>query len=191
MSLIAAAIADGASVTNAYQDGQVELALVQNLSGTAVFSLNVANADRTRVSGADGCDNPEWPFTTGKVYESARCLTGDVRFKEGYNISITTNPVTNTIIFSPIVGAGDGEPCQEVKLFPEETPPIDATNNLLEGGFLCNQLIRAVNGLGGPVLNIVAGNGVSITPDPDNCTLVIDVNLNDLDLCGFSTYSIG
>ena len=99
--------------------------------------------------------------------------------------------MTNTIIFSPIVGAGDGEPCQEVKLFPEETPPIDATNNLLEGGFLCNQLIRAVNGLGGPVLNIVAGNGVSITPDPDNCTLVIDVNLNDLDLCGFSTYSIG
>lgn len=191
MTLIAGDIADGASITNSTEDAKVELALVQNLSGTAIFSMQLANTDRTRVTGAEECDDPTWPFTTGETYETARCLVGDVRFKEGYNISISTNPVTNTITFSPVVGAGEGEPCEEVKLFPEETPPIDSTNNLLEGGPLCNELIRAVNGIGGPVLNIFAGNGVSITPEPDDCTLVIDVNLNDLDLCGFSTYSIG
>ena len=212
MDLIAADIADGDSITAAVSttpaQGFVEPALIQSLagSGAGVISVGLANTDRTRVifDEADVCypERPQWDFDTdcgtdseGRriscTYEYTRCLTGDIRFQPGYNMSIAANPTTNTILFSPIVGAGEGEPCEEVKLFPSETGPIDAANGLLEGGPLCNELLRSFNGHGGPLLQLRAGTGVVITADPDNNKVVIDLNLNNLDLCQFSEYSIG
>jgi len=207
MGLIADAIADGVAISRPSDSvGLVEPALIQNLSGAEVVSVNLANTDRTRVlfDEDDACypERPQWDFNTdcgtdteGRripcTYEYARCLTGDVRFQPGYNMSVTANPTTNTITFTPMVGAGEGEPCEEVKLFPTETGPTGASNSLLEGGPLCNELLRSINGIGGPLLQFRAGTGVVITPDPDNNKIVVDLNLNNLDLCHFSEYSIG
>jgi hypothetical protein len=209
MSLVGEAIADSVSITSSgIDEGFVEPTLIQNLAGSAVVSIGLANTDRTRVVFEGGTENPcyaerpQWDFNTDCgtdseerpircTYEYARCLTGDVRFQPGYNMTIAASPSTNTILFSPIVGAGEGEPCEEVKLFPTETPPIDATNNVLEGSILCNELLRSINGHGGPLLQFRAGTGVVIIPDPDNSKIVIDINLNNLDLCQFSEYSIG
>jgi len=212
MDLIAADIADGASITAPISatpaQGFVEPALIQSLagSGSGVISIGLANTDRTRITFDEDnvCypDRPQWSFETNCgtdsedrpipcTYEYTRCLTGDIRFQPGYNVAIAANPTTNAILFSPVVGAGDGEPCEEVKLFPSETIPIDAPNGLLEGGPLCNELLRSINGHGGPLLQFRAGTGVVITADPDNNKVVVDLNLNNLDLCQFSEYSIG
>jgi len=178
----------------------VEPSLVQNLSGTQLSSLSLANDDRTRATSP--CipeeDQYEWPFAIlpeGESYEIKRCITGDVRFKPGYNVSISVDQNTNTILFGVGVGTGEGTPCEEVKVFPTEVGPLAAStpfsNSLLEGGPLCNELVRSINGMGGPLVQIQGGQGVIIIPDPGENKIIIDVNLNNMDLCAFSTYSIG
>ena len=64
-------------------------------------------------------------------------------------------------------------------------------NSLLEGGPVCKEVARSINGVGGPILYFVGGQGVSIIPDPDRNKVTIDVNLTNMDLCQYSTYSIG
>lgn len=161
----------------------VEPALVQNLNQGQVVSLNLANADRTRAGTPDYCPPNEWAFDTGLVYTNKECLQGDLKIRAGYNLSLTQDSVTNSFSLSPLVGAGAGEPCQEIKLFPEESPPLGATNGLLEGDFYCNEAVRTINGLQGPNLDIVPGPGVAITTDNVSGTVFIDLNLADLALC--------
>ena len=185
--------------------GRVEPALVQNLSNTIVNSIGLANGDRTRAKNATGCDEYSWPFPTdcgdGErcVYAQTDCVKGDVRFEPGYNMAIAANVATNTITFSVAVGAGKGTPCDTdnygsyngVPLFPGETLPDDDTSSVFGGGPLCNELIRTINGLGGPLFQFKAGQGVVIRPVPEEHKIVIDIDLNNLDLCQFSEYSIG
>jgi hypothetical protein len=187
MSSVDSRLADGDSITN-YSGTYaiVEPALIDNMSKSIVNSFELANADRTRSTSPVGCTDPTWPFVTGLVYESARCVQGDVKLKSGYNVKITVTPSSNTITLGAVLNAGEGQPCDEVKLFPTETPPIGSTNGLLEGGLLCNEVLRAINGVGGPDFKIIGGQGVSVIPDPENNCIVIDVNLLNLDLCEYS-----
>jgi hypothetical protein len=186
MSSIDARLADGDSIVRTAGDSVVEPALIDNMSKSIVSSFELANADRTRATSPVGCDDPSWPFETGLVYESARCVQGAVKLKAGYNVSIGVIPSSNTINLSAVLNAGEGQPCEEIKLFPDETPPTGATNNLLEGGTLCNEVLRAINGIGGPAFTIRGGQGVSVLPDPDAHCVIIDVNLLNLDLCQYS-----
>lgn len=168
----------------------VEPALIQNLSGNQVVSLSLANADRTRAARASKCAPYTWEdFDTGEIYVNRECLQGDLRLRAGYNVAISQSSLTNTIQFSAIPKAGLGEPCGEVKLFADETPPVGATNNLLAGDFYCNEVLRSINGLQGPTLTLFAGTGVAIFADNLNGAVVVDVNLIDLSLCTYSTVS--
>jgi len=159
------------------------------MANSIVNSFELANNDRTRATNPLGCDPLEWDFTTGLVYEAARCVQGEVKLKAGYNVQIRVQESSNTIVLSPLTGAGEGNPCEEVELFAGETPPIGATNTLLEGGALCNEVLRAINGVGGEHFKIVGGQGVSINPDPLNNCVDIDVNLLTMDLCNYSYVS--
>ena len=176
-------------VRTSTDESLVELALIQNLNNSQLVSLNLANADRTRALRPLDCPANQWPFTTGLIYVNYTCLQGDVRLQAGYNLSLSQNNNTNTIQFSAVVNAGSGQVCEELKLFPEETAPIGSQNNLLEGDFYCNEVLRTINGIQGPNLQFFAGNGIAITPDNANNKLIIDVNLIDLSLCPFSTVS--
>ncbi len=180
----------GESITRTSEtETLVEAGLIQNLNNSQVISLNMANADRTRALRPDNCPPNQWSFETGLIYINYTCLQGDIRLSAGYNLSLSQNNLTNTIQFSAIVNAGAGQVCSEIKLFPEETPPIGATNNLLEGDFYCNEVLRTVNGVQGPNLQFFAGNGVTIIPDNVNNKLIVDINLIDLSLCPYSTVS--
>lgn len=186
---IAARIAVGEIITGNTGDAIVEPALIQNLDQNQLVAINIGNADRTRALRPAGCPPNEWPFPTDIIYINSECLQGDLRLRPGYNIALSQNNRTNTIQFAAIVNAGQGEPCEQVKLFPEETPPIGATNDLLAGDYYCNEVLRTINGLAGPTLTLYAGTGVAITPDSNNNKLVIDVNLTDLSLCTYSAVS--
>lgn len=179
----------GETITRAEADeAVVEPALLQNLDQNQLVSLNLGNADRTRALRPADCPPNEWPFPTGIIYVNSECLQGDLRLRSGYNIALSQNSLSNTIQFAAIVNAGQGEPCEQVPLFPEETPPVGANNNLLAGDYYCNEVLRTINGLAGPSLTLYAGTGVAITPEGSS-KLVIDINLVDLSLCAYSAVS--
>lgn len=167
----------------------VEPALIQNLNQSQVVSLNIANADRTRALRPANCPPNSWTFPTGYIYTTQECIQGDLRLQSGYNMQITQNSFTNTIQFAARLKAGLGEPCEEIKLFPQEDPPIGAANNLLAGDHYCNETLRSINGLQGPSLNLIAGVGVSMLPNTVTSTLIVNINLKDLQTCSYATVS--
>jgi hypothetical protein len=167
----------------------VEPALIQNLNQSQVVSLNIANADRTRALRPANCPPNSWTFPTGYIYTTQECIQGDLRLQSGYNMQITQDSFTNTIQFAARLKAGLGEPCEEIKLFPQEDPPIGAANNLLAGDHYCNETLRSINGLQGPSLNLIAGVGVSMLPNTVTSTLIVNINLKDLQTCSYATVS--
>lgn len=183
MADIAARVGDGQAINRQAGEAIVEPALIQNLSNTIVNSIELANDDRTRATSPTGCPDITWPHQTGVIFVQARCVQGNIRWKPGYNATITQNDFDNSITIGAAVGAGEGEPCGEVPLFDAEAPPIGSANSLLSGGALCNETLRSLNGVGGPSFTFIGGQGVSIVPDPDNHCIRIDVNLVDMALC--------
>lgn len=159
---------------------EVEPALVQNLSEAYVTQFAVANTDRTRVSASPDCDG-EGPPDDEVIHTNATCVLGDVVLVPGYNCTIRQSSIDNSITLGAAVGAGAGEPCEPVKTHAAEQKP--AGSDLLEGGPRCNQTVRAVNGVGGPMLNLIAGAGVTITSLPEENKVQINVNMSGLALC--------
>ena len=154
----------------------VEPALVQNLARSYVTQLALANDDRTRVMASDDCPDVVFPYPTGVLHVIDRCIVGDVVLRPGYNAVMRQG--ADYITLGAGVGLGEGEPCDEIKLFPTEIPPDGST--LLEGGPRCNEAVRSFNGVGGRLFSLLAGQGVNITSVPEENKLIIDVNLSGL-----------
>lgn len=178
--LLALLPGDGELAGGAGQGG-VEPALVQNLSGAYVSSVSLANDDRTRVESPEGCEAVSWPEPPEPLYLNAACLRGVVRFVPGYNSVVTQADADNTLTFAAEVGAGAGQPCNEVPLYGGEAPP--AGGSLLSGGPACGQVLRSVNGVGGRLFDVAAGLGFQVTSLPDSNRVVVDCNLSGLALC--------
>lgn len=172
---------DGDKLKGDENGALVEPALIQNMSELYARSINLANADRTRAENPDNCIPLQWSFDSQAHYVTQVCLTGPVRFVEGFNTVITQDTPGNRIIIGAEVGAGQGEPCDEVPLFTGETAPAGAVR--LTGGPGCNELIRSINGIGGRRVAIAGGNGVTVEPDPANHRVIVDINFADLAVC--------
>lgn len=173
--------ADGTLSRDGGGSTTVEPSLIQNLSRRYVTRLALANGDRTRVSAPPGCDDVVFPYDTGRLYVNARCLSGEVNVKPGYNVIVRQNVGDGTLTLLASVGAGEGQPCEQVTLFDGEVPPAGST--LLEGGLRCGEVLRSVNGTGGRQFELLAGRGVTVTAFPDEGRLVIDVNMSGLAIC--------
>lgn len=180
---LAAWLADGQTVVGDGVAATVEPALVQNLAGSFVTSLAVANEDRTRATAPAGCPEIVWPFVPGSVFVWGRCVRGDVRFAPGYNALVSEDVAANAVVLGARPGAGAGKNCADVPVFPGET-----SAGPYSGAQACSGILRSVNGLGGPDVPLVAGSGVSITPDPARNRVLVNVNMADLSTC-FRAYS--
>lgn len=174
-------IADASSWTG--DVAVVEPATIVSLVNSYVSTVNVGNADRTRVDAAEGCPEMSWAYPVGEdvVHIQQTCLTGGIRFKAGYNAEIEQDNAQNQIIIGADVGAGEGVPCDEIPLFPAETPPEGST--LYEGGPRCNEVLRSINGMGGQLLRILSGTGVNITEVPAQNKLIMDFDMRGLAVC--------
>lgn len=161
-------------------DALVEPALLQNLAGSYVTSVALANNDRVRITAADGCDPVTWPFETGVIFIWTTCLQDDLVFMPGFNMRIEQDDASNQLTFSPVLGAGAGPPCSEVPVFPGEEP-VGA--NTLSGGPACSGVLRSINGTGGQRFELTGGLGVTVTPLPAAATVVIDINFAGMALC--------
>lgn len=175
---------DGQSIDELLGDsdyGVIEPALIHNLSGSYVTSLNLANDMRTRVEAAEGCDEVVFPYPDRRVRVAARCLLGPVVVLPGYNCAVTQSQRENSITLSAAVGAGAGEPCEPVAAFPGEAPPPGS--QLLEGGPTCNEVLRSINGFGGRRFQIIGGRGVTVTPAANEHKITIALDMTGLAIC--------
>jgi hypothetical protein len=181
LAALAGLLADGHALSRADNDTTLEPAVLQSLDRSYVKSFALANADRTRVDAADDCPPIAWPAGDPKVRLWSRCLQGTILVRPGFNATLRQNTQSNTLTFGASVGAGEGQACDEVPTFTGETPPAGST--LLEGGPTCNEVLRSVNGIGGPVLKISGGNGVEIVPVTNQNKVIIDINGIGLAAC--------
>lgn len=160
----------------------VEPALVRSLVGRSVRSIRIANADRSRVGALpEECDCYELIPTYPPVHINDLVITGHVRFEPGYNCHVYQRNEQNAVVIGAGVGDGDGEPCAEVSLVPGETPPNSSL--LLDNSPACNELVRSINGLGGPTIQIVPGAGVVTNVFPQQNKITIDINMRGLSQC--------
>lgn len=161
---------------------RVEPALVRSLVDACVRSVNLANADRTRVTSPPGCLPPLWNQPLGAIFVQAACLTGQLRFEAGYNAVVRQNNQENSLTIGAQVGGGAGQPCGEVPLFKGEQPQRGGA--LYTGGPQCSEVLRTINGLSGNgILQILPGAGVTVTPDPAHARVIVDVDLHNLNIC--------
>lgn len=135
----------------------VEPGAIQNLDKTYVRSANLANKERTLVTDIPGEPKP--------IHVNAQCIQGPLRFVPGYNCRIDYDLPRNGLVIGAVVGAGDGEPCDEVIMYAGETSPDGG--ELLSGGPRCTDIIKTVNGVGGPRLSLRGTKGIAIVRDPD------------------------
>lgn len=163
--------------------GTVEPALIQSLVGSYIDSFNLANNDRTRVDAPENCPPVTWPHAINQIFVQRECLRGPIRLKPGFNAEIIQRTFNNELTITAEVGGGEGEPCDQVPLFDGESPPVGGVSQLLEGGPLCNETIKSINGIGGKIMSLLAGRGVTITSVPSKNKVVVDVNMTGLAVC--------
>lgn len=188
LAALADLLANGETWERGTDEAIVEPALLYNRTQGMLASVNLANDDRTRAAGDGDCPGPTWPYEVGVIFVGATCLQGDILWQPGYNCLITQDPRDNSITIAAAKKAGAGEPCNEqVPLFPGETPAVGATNDYLDGSLSCFEVLRAINGSGGPLLTLIADTGVSILPDPLNHKITVDVNMRGMAVCYTST----
>jgi hypothetical protein len=159
----------------------VEPSRIQNLSDTYVRSINIANAERTRATAPEGCRDCCYPFPRRSHYIVCQCLTGDIVISEGYNVSLAPDVSQNAIAVSGQIGAGLGQPCEELKLFHSEAPPHG--RETLDGALQCHEVIRSINGVSRQFFTVLAGQGVQIRSLPEQHTLVISLDMHGLAYC--------
>jgi hypothetical protein len=165
---------------------QIEPALVQNLGHSYLRTINLANQDRTKVAPAPDCPGyDDSPVTAAPYIVNATGLVGNIRFEEGYNISIRQSARNNSLTFSASQGAGLGSPCEEVPLYQGESSPDGGS--LLTGGPTCDELVSSINGLTASIIRLVPDLGVSIVPADIPNTLIVNFDLNDMTVCGPTT----
>lgn len=177
------------TITRGIDQGVVEPSLIEVHDDTVTLSLNLANNDRTRYQNvltsqpeATPCSQITWPFPTNIIYTHGRCLQGDLRIFSGYNSDVKQNSATNTITLGARIGAGEGQVCTRPILNRKEVRRADTV--FLEEGPGCGDVFTTINGRGGRMIDLIAGQGVSIEPVPDQHKVIVNVTLAGMKVSG-------
>lgn len=137
----------------------LEPSTTRTLAGSYVRRINLTNYDRLRVS-VPGYAAPA--YSPG-VIPGAVNIKGDVRWVEGWNLSIRQNDTDNSLTFSAAVGAGAGVTCGEIPLSDSEMPPEGSI--YLDGSPACNQMIAAITGQSSANIKLLGIGGVTVAAD--------------------------
>lgn len=159
----------------------VEHRCVQTLYRGYVQSINLANHDRLRVTPSSDCGSPVDQSTA--IIVNATDIIGRPGFAEGYNCFIELVESSNSIVIGADVGAGAGEPCEEIPLYAGESAPEGS--ELLTGGPKCKDTITSINGVSAASVKVEAGPGVRVYVDPEDAShLIVSIGLYDMIVCG-------
>jgi hypothetical protein len=187
--LVVAALAAGGTLAFAAGSYTVEPARVQNLNKAYLRSVRVGNYSRIT---SPPCDATATVAEQELILDPA-CLTGDIKFKEGYNAKITQINNVNTLTFAAVKGGGakeDSDLCGnygEIPFYAEELankPYIyvgdeqvpGRRSKFLSGGWSCKDLIFTINGLGGSNVNIVGGKNIQVGYDGEAGAITVKLS---------------
>lgn len=179
--LIAALPDDGVLALN--HDFTLEPARIQSLVKSYLRAITVSNLSRPEAKSS--CEGNEQPQR--QVIINSRCVTGDIRFKEGYNAIVYQREANNEISIGAGRGFGqqfDSALCEngsEIPFHAQDYPPEGS--QFLSGGPSCDEVISSVNGVQGPDLTIAGGTGVDVKVDPD-APNTIKISLSDTTIAG-------
>jgi hypothetical protein len=147
---------------------QVSQQFIPVLSTTFIIHMTLGEALTDIPDGTYTLDTP-LPVEPARIRANPRSqlntltvgvetFNGDVCLEQGYNMQILFSPGSNVIRFSPVLGAGKGESCEE-----------------LSGDNDCNELLYDINSQAPDSLGIfqLLGNGLTIINDPANNKIII------------------
>lgn len=161
-------------------DYVLEPARVQSLVRTYLRAISLGNLSRPLAKSSCDLD----PDPARYVVINKRCVTGDIRFKEGYNAQIRQRRVANEIAISAGRNLGtqyDAAICEtygEVPFYDGEQPP--AGSKFFSGGPACDELVSGINGVPGPEVNIIGGTGIEVVPDQDTNTIFVNLSAKSI-----------
>lgn len=148
----------------------------------SVRRILLANKDRTRHVQPADCGGSSSSSSSGtatrRIISRDYIFTGNVSFIDGFNSS--ARQTSQSINIEARVGAGAGEPCDDITVYEGEDPPPGKTT--LDGGDRCSEIVSSINGLTGRTIRVQSGQGVRVFPGGDN-ELIIDVDLSGMAVC--------
>lgn len=156
---------------------------IQSLVKSYLRAITIANMARPEARSS--CD-PVNTITRPAIINS-RCVTGNIRFKEGYNAIVSQRDATNEISIGAGVGSGEqvnGALCEngsELPFYDGEQPPEGS--QFFSGGPACDELVSSINGVQGPDVTIAGGTGVEVKVDPA-APNTIKISLSDVTIAG-------
>lgn len=163
LAALYAMIPDQSTIQCIPQLWTLEPARIQNLSRAYLQTVSLANMPRILHTPPADCGDTVTQPTEGRW--QSRCISGPITWREGFNCLIRQSTINSALIFSASPGAGRGQPCEEVPAYPGEVSPDGGS--FLSGGPSCRDIVRAVNGVTGPHLQLLAGAGIRIQADTD------------------------
>jgi hypothetical protein len=151
----------------------VEPALVQSLANTFAQSLSVANdARRCPEANCGSSLSSEEAESGNDSFPFMKNLSGVLKFRDGYNMTVEVSEAANTITFNARRGYGMGEPC-------EDTVIDESGFRRSEECVNCDGFIKSFNGVAmGKNVRLACGPGVTVVPDPDNHKISVTVEIN-------------
>lgn len=175
-----------------YDHAVVEPARVINIGGaTQAGAVYVYNRRRTQATTNQGCEQLVYPTALDDYIYACGPLYREIRITGGYNTiaSQSTDPAVITIQTDGFAKGELGASCEAIPMHHTEQPPSGRAT--LDGGLRCDEVIRSINGIGGPDIGIILGKGTSVTTDPDNNQITIGLSEADLNTCEPSGSTIG
>jgi hypothetical protein len=176
---MSADLPNGVEVTSTYSFERlvVEPALAVSETDFSVTAIDVYNKAAPR---APAPGDSFSAVSEEDAYRVVYGLTGDVKFKPGYNMLIDTTEDDNLMTFTPSVSAGEGEPCGFISRYSSDE----------EGdGQACNDLLYTINGAAGTDGRfwIEGGSGVYVENFPDEHRILITLDIDGQIECSAPT----
>lgn len=158
----------------------VEPGRIFSAAGGVRKRVEVWNANRTKLKADSECQQPD----TGSSEPYVQNYAGNpdvLRIAGGYQVGIRHNGDQSIIVRANPGGGELGAPQGEIPLYPGED--IIVGSSFLDGGRDCGTVLRTINGVPGPTLQIYSDSGVLIGNHPELNRIVISVNGEGLNFC--------
>lgn len=151
----------------------VEAALIQTLTNTFVRGVSIANdARRCPEPNCGSSLSSHSSLSTDDSFPFVFNLVGDLKLKEGNNLSITVSEAANSLTLNARRGLGQGKPCEDVIIDEDGFRRGDDCVS-------CDGFIKSLNGVAiGKALRLKTGPGVAVVTKPAENKIEITVEVN-------------
>lgn len=151
----------------------VEPALLQSLAATFARGISVANdARRCPEPNCGSSLSSSSLFGDADTFPFVLNLEGDIKFREGNNLSVKVNAEANALQLNARIGQGAGPTCEDVIIDEEGFRRGEECTD-------CDGFIGSINGVAmGKSVKLAVGPGVSVIRFPSLNKIEVKVEIN-------------